>query len=233
MQTAIEVVKLVDSRKPETGPRDADEASLITFLGHLDVALAGAGAQVHACVHLSNSVKDPFIVNFDPNNGANQCMNEVGNYKSVTVSSAGITCAEIGYVEAKFSTSGGNLCATDPSYWNIGYSTEKLKIPKSGNIKSRWRKQWGSPVNEITLKEGPPGDMVCGSEPLCYSQIFTWDEGTAPNVYFIFQPDKQDSAYIEVEYKEDSSPIEEHTSERAPQVVLNRRRMKKKSNIAA
>ncbi|KAF3161588.1 hypothetical protein TWF225_002715 [Orbilia oligospora] len=200
--------------------------------GHLDVTLAGAGAQVHACVHLSNSVKDPFIVNFDPN-GANQCMNEVGNYKSVTVSSSGITCANIGYVEAKFSSSGGDLCATDPSYWNIGYSTEKLKIPKSGNIKSRWRKQWASPVNEITVKEGPPGNMVCGSEPLCYSQMFTWDEGTAPNVYFIFQPDKQDSAYIEVEYKEDSSPIEEHTAERAPQVVINRRRMKKKSNIAA
>ncbi|KAF3172784.1 hypothetical protein TWF788_009373 [Orbilia oligospora] len=207
-------------------------ATLITFLSHLGVTLAGAGAQVHACVHLSNSVKDPFTVNFDPNNGANQCMNQVGNYQSVTVSSSGITCAYIGYVEAKFSSSGGDLCATDPSYWNIGYSTEKLRIPKSGNIKSRWRKQWASPVNEIAIKQGPPGNMVCGSQPLCYSQMFTWDEGTVPNVYFVFQPDKQDSAYIEVEYKEDSSPIEEQTSERASQVVINRRRMKKKSNIA-
>lgn len=141
------------------------------------------GANTYACINLVAKSGNNFTVNFDPNNGQNKCMLQSGSKNSVLVTGSSSTCVSIGYVEAKVSSSGGDLCATDESIWNIGYATSGLPNEKSGNIKSRWRKQWGSQTNEISFYNNPPGAQVCGSPNLCYSTLYTWDTGSQPNVY--------------------------------------------------
>lgn len=101
----------------------------------------------------------------------------------ITVTNSGLTCGYIGYVEAKASSTWPDLCATDESIWNIGYQTKGLTSNKSGSVKSRWRKMWGSQTNEISFYEHVPGSMVCGSESMCYSEKFHWDTGSTGPAY--------------------------------------------------
>jgi hypothetical protein len=97
---------------------------------------ANVNACVNACVNLSSKTKETFTVKFDPRNGQNQCMYTVGSPQTITITGAGTKCAYLGKVEAKASSSDGDLCATDPSIYNIAYTTN-LTIPKSETIQSR------------------------------------------------------------------------------------------------
>ena len=96
---------------------------------------------MNACVNYQEKPSKNFTVTFDPNNSQNHCMYHIGSQATTDVTVSGLSCASIGYVEAKVSTSGGDYCSTDESIWNIGYSTQGLPDNKSGNIKTRWRKR--------------------------------------------------------------------------------------------
>lgn len=110
-------------------------------------------------------------------------MNSIGNTASLDVSESGMSCVGIGYVEAKTSSSGGDTCASDQSIWNIAYSGTLNTNKKSGTIKSRWRKQWGSQTNEIVFQSAPGTARVCGSKHLCNSRDYYWETGTSGPAY--------------------------------------------------
>lgn len=110
-------------------------------------------------------------------------MYSIGNPALIDVTESGVTCATVGYVEAKVSSSGGDICATDESIWNVAYATVGLPKNKSGIIKSRWRKQWFSQTNEIAFQGAPNGAVVCGSKALCDLQTFTWPTSSQGPVY--------------------------------------------------
>lgn len=147
------------------------------------VFLLLAGANVTVCINLQTTPSQKFTVSFDPRSGANRCMIDIGAPATVDVTQSGLTCAYIGYVEAKESSSGGDTCLTDESIWNIAFSTSGLPNNKSGSISSEWSRPIFSQTNEVWLKSYPTGSEVCGSAALCNSTECDWPSGTKGPVY--------------------------------------------------
>ncbi|KAI3325199.1 hypothetical protein HD806DRAFT_469088 [Xylariaceae sp. AK1471] len=170
---------------------------LVFILSYALPITAGPGAEVYACINLGIRPSTNFTVTFNPISGGNKCMNSVGNAVTIDIYQSGLSCGEIGYVEGKASSSGGDLCATDESIWNLAYNTNKIPNAKSGSVRSRWRKLWGSETNEISFKAYTTGAQVCGSEALCSATDFYWSTDTKGPAYFIFQPDKQTTSLVQ------------------------------------
>ncbi|KAI0141724.1 hypothetical protein GGR57DRAFT_519979 [Xylariaceae sp. FL1272] len=164
-------------------------SSLTSVLFNALPIVAGPGAVVYACLNLQVKPSTNFTALFEvnPNSGANKCMSSVGHSVIVDVSESGATCGEVGYVEAKASSSGGDLCASDESIWNVLYYTKDLPSSKSGSVRSRWYKLTWSNANEITFKENEyiAGAMVCPTEALCSSTIFHWRSGSTGPAYLV------------------------------------------------
>ena len=98
----------------------------------------------------------------------------------MTVTESGLTCYDIGKVESKSSSSGGDACATDKSHWELSYNAGVY----SGSCVSTWS-GGGTRHNYIDLEAGrySPGTSVCGSQAACPDTKTDWDAGTAPNIY--------------------------------------------------
>lgn len=103
-------------------------------------------------------------------------MNELGVAGSVNVTQTGVTCAPLGYVESKASSSDGDLCATDYSYWNLAFSGGGL----SGSVVSKWDTwkppaYWFTTVNRIS--------MISSTAPVVFCQSWGWpcDWSTYPD----------------------------------------------------
>ncbi|KAI1165328.1 hypothetical protein F5B18DRAFT_611574 [Nemania serpens] len=165
-------------------------SAVLAFLSYVLPIAAGPGAGVYACINLISDPTSSYTVTFNPASGANRCMTPVGNTVTVDVTRGGLTCASLGYVEAKSSSSGGDTCATDESIWNIAYNENGKPNPSSGSIRTRWRRS-GLTSNEISFKESVPGAAVCGSQAVCAATVFNWRVGSQGPVYFIFTPSKQ------------------------------------------
>ncbi|KAF4433164.1 hypothetical protein F53441_13765 [Fusarium austroafricanum] len=156
-----------------------------TFLAN--GALAGAGAIVKACVYFS--AKPQINVQWNTCGSASHCMycKNLPNL-SMPVTSAGLTCVNLGKVESKASSSGGDVCATDESHWQLSYNGGVY----SGSASTRWR-GGGTRHNSIELddKKYSPGTAVCGSEAACVDPSTDWDAGTTPDIYFVFRPEQK------------------------------------------
>ncbi|KAI0412557.1 hypothetical protein F5X98DRAFT_391817 [Xylaria grammica] len=168
-------------------------SAILCLLSYALPISAGPGAQVYACVSLRTPETHNFTVTFNPINGANKCMNAVGQPTTIDVYQIGVSCGEIGYVEGKASSSGGDLCATDESDWNLDYHTTGADSEKTGSIRAAWRKEWGANTNAINFRSWTPGAVACSSEALCTATDFYWSTGTSGPVYFMFQPQNQDT----------------------------------------
>jgi len=143
---------------------------------------AGAGANFYACVYYQVDPISPIQVSFSVKSSFTHCMNSIGNANTTTVTSAGLTCASLGYVEEKGSDSGGDLCASDKSIWGPSYVADTLSGSTLSNI------AYG---NSITLYDSSNGTVVCGSEALCSTTKAPWDKGTQGPIYLIFNPEAQ------------------------------------------
>jgi hypothetical protein len=150
-------------------------------------AYAGAGANVNACINLPTKPAKPMTVSVTAGGAGTHCMNDSGNNASFTVSSAGVTCTAVGYVEAKASSTKGDLCATDSSNWPLAYSI--INTSFSGGTQSGW--SGGGSRNSIDLQSQSKGTVVCGSDSVCNSTSWNWDHGTQGPLYIIFQPQSQ------------------------------------------
>ncbi|MCS4510459.1 hypothetical protein [Xylophilus ampelinus] len=157
---------------------------LLTATLTAGMAHAGAGANVNACVYLTSKPSVPMTVNVTPGGSGTHCMHEKGHSATLTVSNAGVTCVSVGYVEAKASSSGGDLCATDKSKWPLSYAITGTAF--SGSTQTQWHT--GTRNNSIDLHSPSPGTNVCGQSSLCTSTSWTWNAGTQGPLYIIFQP---------------------------------------------
>ncbi|HLF09919.1 MAG TPA: hypothetical protein VJA26_01800 [Gammaproteobacteria bacterium] len=146
---------------------------------------AGAGANMNACIYLPVAPITPMSVSFVAGGSIDHCMNNTGNNASLTVSTAGVSCASVGYVEGKSSSSGGDTCATDTSVWLLSYSI--LNTAYSGSTQSTWSHPFLSD-NHIRLQASSNGTSVCSNSSLCTSTSQTWNSGTQGPLYIIFQP---------------------------------------------
>ena len=134
------------------------------------------GANVHACVNLQVKPSKPFNVHFSPEDKGNKCMNEIGSSVDVTVTSSGLTCGSIGYVESKTSSTGGDFCATADHLFHISYTTSGLSSEKSGSLRSQWHYSWISD-DKIDLEACPTGTKLCSSNSLCDTTSVRWASG--------------------------------------------------------
>jgi hypothetical protein len=148
------------------------------------MAHAGAGANVNACVYFATKPATALTVNVTPGGSGTHCMNDTGKATTITVTSAGVTCSSVGYVEAKASSTKGDLCATDKSKWPLSYSIPGTAY--SGGTQSQWNT--GTQNNSMDLDNQPAGTNVCGQGALCPSTSWTWNAGSQGPLYIIFQP---------------------------------------------
>ena len=125
---------------------------------------------MRACVYVATAPPpgQSYEVYFQAGGSSDHCMNNRGQSTSATVTTKGLTCASLGYVELKNSSSDGDFCGTDKSWWATSYTIHATG--QSGSTNSRWE-QGG----KISLKNQSPGTAVCGSEALCTSAELTWD----------------------------------------------------------
>lgn len=150
-------------------------------------AMAGAGANVNACIYLPTAPIAPLKANVTTGGSGTHCMNDKGNNTTITVTQAGLTCSAVGYVEAKASSTKGDTCATDTSTWPVAYNISGTAY--SGATQSDW--SGAGTRNSITLQNPSRGTSVCNSQNLCSGTSATWDHGTQGPVYVIFQPQAQ------------------------------------------
>ncbi|KAK1729744.1 uncharacterized protein BDZ83DRAFT_647674 [Colletotrichum acutatum] len=127
---------------------------------------AGAGATVYACVYFATKPTTPIQMNFSVENAQTHCMNNQGNDVSMTITSAPVTCVSVGYVEQKSSSSGGDTCATDKSYWALSYTSPNTGY--SGSMLSRWS------GHDMSLSSASGKTQFCGSSAPCGQTEVTW-----------------------------------------------------------
>ncbi len=148
------------------------------------MAHAGAGANVNACVYFATKPATTLTVTVTPGGSGTHCMNNTGSAATINVSSAGVSCSSVGYVEAKASSTKGDLCATDKSKWPLSYSIANTAY--SGQTQTQWNT--GTSNNSMDLNNQPAGTNVCGANTLCPSTTWTWNAGSQGPLYIIFQP---------------------------------------------
>lgn len=150
------------------------------------VAHAGPGATIYGCIYLPSAPPTTWTVNFTP--VGNHCMNSSGANASVPISAAGVTCAPLGYVEAKASTTPfEDTCGSDDSVWTLAYNI--LNTGYSGSTGTDWPKNFlGIGSNHFYLINQSSNTVVCGSPGLCGLTSVTWDSASSGPIYIIFQP---------------------------------------------
>ncbi|MEA5163388.1 hypothetical protein [Cereibacter johrii] len=148
-------------------------------------ALAGAGANMNACVYLAVPPAQPITFSFTAGGSADHCMNDIGQDASVVASQAGVSCVSVGYVEEKGSSTGGDTCATDTSTWILSYSSS------AGGYSGSVQAHMSHPIfssNHIEIDNASPDTYICSTGHLCNSTKLTWDSGTQGPLYMIFEP---------------------------------------------
>ena len=119
-----------------------------------------------ACVYYDTPPVNNFTVFFKAGASTDHCMNDRGQDNQTLVYRRGLSCAKLDYVELKGSSTGGDTCATDKSWWGTSYNGNG----QSGSTNSRWY-NGGS----IQLYDQSPGTNVCGQEALCSATGQQWD----------------------------------------------------------
>ncbi|OBT51844.1 hypothetical protein VE04_07314 [Pseudogymnoascus sp. 24MN13] len=144
---------------------------------------AGAGANVKGCVYYDSTPFQPFKVTFDVPTSVVHCMYDKGSNATAQVTGYGVTCASVGHVSGKSSSSGGDLCATDDSRWGMSY----VAGPKSGTTYSTWSAPiFGS--DHIDLYGQKSTTHICGSKSTCSDYSIKVSSGGEDTVYIIFNP---------------------------------------------
>ncbi len=153
---------------------------LISSLIASSAALAGAGANIYACVYMKHSPASPMKFHFQAGDKRDFCMLDIGKHASLTVTKSGVSCVSVGYVESK---SSGSDCAFDRSLWNLGYYTHPFVY--SGATRTRWSYSFVGD-NYMRLFDMSPNTSVCKSPRLCKSTTVFWS--STGHLYIIFQP---------------------------------------------
>jgi hypothetical protein len=147
-------------------------------------SFAGAGANVYACIYLPTAPIAPMVANVTAGGSGTHCMNDTGNNTTINVTSVGLNCSSVGYVEAKASSTKGDTCATDSSTWPLSYNISGTAY--SGSTQSTW--SGAGTRNSVELNNPSQNTSVCNAQSLCTGTSATWNHGTQGPLYFVFQP---------------------------------------------
>lgn len=132
------------------------------------------GANVYGCIKMGSRPSEAFKVDFKVGSSADNCMDPIGNNAFITVDSAEVICASLGYVQES--------CTFQKSVWSLAYNGSAY----SGSTQSVW--SGGTWNNDIYLQNDVPGTFVCPSQYECRSRYLKWNEGTTGPLYVSFEP---------------------------------------------
>jgi hypothetical protein len=153
-------------------------AGLASIINGVD---AGADANVYGCIYIAKTPPQKIGVNFFPGGSTSRCMYETGTNAYLDVVNSGITCVSVGFVSSKSSSSGGDLCATTPSRWRLGYDAG------AGFTGSTFT-DWSAPIfgqDTVKLIEPySPGTQLCRRPEQCGVTYQSF--GGTPDLYVIF-----------------------------------------------
>ncbi|KFY85689.1 hypothetical protein V500_08190 [Pseudogymnoascus sp. VKM F-4518 (FW-2643)] len=153
-----------------------------------------ASANVKGCVYYAVGPYQPFKVTFDVPTSVVHCMYDKGSSATAEVVKPGLTCASVGHVSGKSSSSGGDLCATDDSRWGMNYTAG----PKSGTTYSTWH----APLfasDHIDLYGQASSTHIRGSESKCLSDSIKVSSSGEDTVWIIFDPLSSTSIFDDLE----------------------------------
>ncbi|PCH99222.1 MAG: hypothetical protein COB76_06150 [Alphaproteobacteria bacterium] len=143
-------------------------------------ASAGKGAVTHACIFMAQPPRDaitgkhvPTIFKFTTE--ASQAMNDSGKNATLTVTSAGVTCVSVGYVEGNASMFRGR------PEWVLSYSGTGNGTVFSGSVSAAWEAGTG-----VTIFNGVESASVNISPTVSTNRSINFN-GQGP-VYFVFKP---------------------------------------------
>jgi hypothetical protein len=165
-------------------------ALLLALGGMPGVVMAGAGANVSACVNVTNA-KQAMTVNIAVGGPGKHCMSQSGNNAAIPVPAGGngLYCASVGYVEEKGTSSGGDFCATEKSKWPVSYSIGASPAQTSAVVSM----EADSAFNKATIITFPQvgSAAICtfpagGSPNLCFNTSTNWAKGTQGPLALIF-----------------------------------------------
>jgi len=164
--------------------------SLVVLLAAIGGTAAsdGAAAFVRACLYLPSVPQKPVSFGFVAGGPDDQCMLIPGSDGKAVADKKGLTCVDIGRVQSKSISSGGDLCLTADSIWNLSYSADNVRTGK-GSTKSLW----SNPLfgdNSVHLEDRSPGTVLCGSKNLCSGTELKWSGFGIPEIFFIFRPNE-------------------------------------------
>lgn len=164
--------------------------SLVILLAAMGstVAADGAAAYVKACIFLPDAPQVPVSFRFVAGGPDDQCMNVTGSDAKAVADKNGLTCVDIGRVQSKSISSGGDFCLTADSIWTLTYSADNVRNPKGST-----RSQWSNPLfgdNSVKLEDQSPGTVLCGSKEFCSKTEVEWSGSRIPEIFVIFEPDR-------------------------------------------
>lgn len=108
-------------------------------------------------------------------------MDHSGSSGSFLVTTGGVTCYSIGYVENKPYDSGFDNCVVRDSLWGVSYKTN---TSQTGSTSSYWSADYkGRTECEMELRGQSSGTYVCGSAAQCSTTTYTWGYDTTPTYY--------------------------------------------------
>lgn len=93
----------------------------------------------------------------------------------------GVHCIGLARTESKASSSGGDTCATDRSFWVLSFSGAGY----SGQIRSQWESRFGG-SSEIKLLDETYHKSLCNVPAFCSEYKFKWNNYT-PDLYVRIQ----------------------------------------------
>ena len=134
---------------------------------------------MNACLWLKDGPAEPFEVTFKAGSDQDHCMYQRGQDATFNVSHSGITCAPVGYVEGKSSSSGGDTCWSDYSNWGLSYTGGNY----SGFAFAHWTTSGFGSNSGYELQDNSQGTKVCMGQGLCSRTTQYWSTSDTPQLY--------------------------------------------------
>jgi hypothetical protein len=134
--------------------------------------LISLGTNMQACYYTATTPITPILVSFTV--AEVQCMDDIGNDASLVVTSSGVSCVDVGYVEGKGYDTGGDNCVVNDSVWSLAYNTNGTG--ESGSTQAVLTYHVFT-SDTYTLQNQVAGTDACGQAALCNATTYSWASG--------------------------------------------------------
>jgi hypothetical protein len=167
---------------------------LATF--HSTLVMAGAGGDYIMTYYFDSPLAKDLKVDISTG-GDHHCMYHyaIGSrQKTYTIPKGTIGLFELNkkqpiHFEVKSSSTGGDVCATDPSYWHVEVKADDSRYSFTSALKAKSGNFFRPNSNEIEFKgDDPANQFICVGRSLCSSKSYSYHYTNSATVHIIYRP---------------------------------------------